>query len=65
MALLNEDEQLLEHRSGSLDLGVRAFQGHLVPARDESHPREMGFDLAEVPVGLPQEIQHQMVAGDA
>jgi hypothetical protein len=65
MALLNEDEQLLEHGSGSLDLGVGAFEGHLVPARDESHPREMGFDLTEVSVGLAEEIQHQMVAGDA
>jgi hypothetical protein len=41
MALLDEDEKLLEHGSGSLDLGVGALERQLVPARYESHLREM------------------------
>ena len=65
MAFVNENEQLLEHGSGALDLGVGALEGYLVSARDESHLRKMGLDLAEVPVGLAEEIQHQMMAGDA
>jgi hypothetical protein len=65
VAFLNQYQEFFEHGSCTFDLGVRALQRHLVTARHETDLGEMVLDLTQMAVGLSEEIQHQVMAGDA
>jgi hypothetical protein len=64
MAFLDQDQQLIEDRSSCLDVLFGAPQDDLIPARDKPDLRKERLDLAEMPIGLTYEIQHQVMAGD-
>jgi hypothetical protein len=65
MTLLDQDQEFLEHGAGPFDLGIRSLQRHLVTARHETDLREVVLDLTKMTVGLPEEVQHQVMAGNA
>ncbi len=65
LALLDQDQELLEHGARLLHRLLGAFQRDLVPARDKTHLREVGLHLSEMSVALPEQVQHQVVARDA
>ncbi len=65
LPLLDQDQHLVQHGAGALDVGLLARHDDLVSARDEADLWEEILDLTEMPVGLSNEVQHQVMAGNA
>jgi hypothetical protein len=64
LSLLKENEHLVEHGPGRVRFTFRSCQGYLVASRHDLRERERRFDLPQARVTFPQELNHQMVAGD-
>ena len=64
---MDEDQQLVECGLDHLPDSwlSEVSDDDLITARDDARPRKGGVNLLEVGVSLPQQVGHQVVAGDA
>jgi hypothetical protein len=65
LAFLNQDEQLVEDCSGSLHIEWRPRHHDLVAARDKSDLGDEVLHLSQVPIGFSDEVEEQVMAGNA
>ncbi len=65
LALLNEDQQLVEDGPDEGRVGLRPRDPQLVPAGNDPRQGEGLLDLAQEHVALAEQIHHEVVARNA
>jgi hypothetical protein len=65
LTLLNKDEELVENRPGTFHVDGSSRHHDLVAARDKVDLWDEIFYLSQVSIGFTDEIQEQVMAGNA